>query len=89
MAFLPIPAKDYFNDFSIAIEDYEIIRNSVSVESYQGIFNDDEFGEHIAFLMGATIEIGDVLVTPTKSYIVKSIDYDSYNGKPELIKAYF
>lgn len=31
----------------------------------------------------------DVLMCETKNYIVKAIDYDTYNGQPELIKAYF
>jgi len=89
MASLPVPAQTYFNDFSFDLMEYVIKRDSKSIGSFQGLPNKDESGKHIAFLMDAAIKSEDVLISGNISFVVKSVDYDTYNGKPELIKAYF
>ncbi len=89
MAHIPVPASTYFNDFSFELIEYTVKRNSCVIGSFQGLSNKDESGQHIAFLMDAAIKEGDILISGNKSYVVKSVDYDTYNGNPELIKAYF
>lgn len=89
MTSLPVSAKTYFDDFAFDLVEYSVKRNSNVIGSYQGLLNEDEDGHHIAFLIGADIKVGDVLTAGNKSYIIKSIDFDTYNGNSELMKTYF
>ncbi|WP_338754240.1 hypothetical protein [Bacillus sp. FJAT-52991] len=90
MASLPIPAKIYFNDFSFDLVTYSIKRNSEVIASAQGLSNKDEDGTHIGFLIDTDIKVGDVLISPyNESFVVSRIGYDTYNGNPEMIKAYY
>lgn len=89
MASLPIPAKKYFNDFSFDLVNYTVNRDSKVIGIFNGLTNTDENGQHISFLMDATINVGDVLTSTNKSYVIKSVEYDTYQGNPDLIKAYF
>lgn len=90
MGSLPVPAKTFFADFSFDLLTYTVNRDSEVVATVEGLSNSDEDGRHIAFLIGADIEVGDVLISSTgERFVVKRIGYDTYNGKPELIKAYY
>lgn len=90
MGALPVPAKTFFQDFAFDLLTYTIERDSKVVATAEGLRNSDEDGKHIAFLIGPDIEIGDVLISSTgEKFIVKHIGYDTYNGQPELIKAYY
>lgn len=89
MGFLPIPGEMYINDFPDKIC-YSIYRNDTLLTKTDGLTNSDEDGKHIAFLYGTDINAGDKIQTANgKSYIVKFIDTDDYNGKPAIIKAYY
>ena len=89
MSELPIPAKQYFNDFSFDLIEYEVKRKNEIIGSCKGLTSGDEKGRHIAFLMDASILPGDVLITSNKTFVIHRIDYDHYNGSPELLKAYY
>ncbi|MEA0555600.1 hypothetical protein U1P98_12820 [Lysinibacillus irui] len=89
MAALPIPANQYFNDFSFDLIEYEVKRKNVIVGNFKGLLNKDENGRHIAFLMDASILPGDVLTASHQSFVIRSIEHDHYNGTPELLKAYY
>lgn len=89
MATLPIPAKMFFDDFSFDLVTYQIERNSKAVTSTKGLANKDEHGKHIYFLIGTDVQIGDTLRSNNESFVVGRIDYDTYNGTPEMIKAYY
>ncbi|RDY30326.1 hypothetical protein [Lachnotalea glycerini] len=89
MGVLPIPGKIYLNDFpDKAI--YTVKRNDTIIGEFNGLTNDDEGGCHIAFLYGSDIQIGDIITAAHFSPItVVSTSIDTYNGKPEIIKAYY
>jgi len=89
MGVLPIPAKMYFDDFSFELLNYALIRNSQTISNLNGLIDSDEDGKHIKFLIGPDIAVNDVLSLGNKSYIVSSIEFDTFNGKLEIIKAYF
>lgn len=89
MGILPIPAKMYFDDFSFDLINYSLIRNSQTITNLNGMIDSDEDGKHIKFLIGSDIKINDVLSSGNKSYIVSSIDFDTFNGNVEIIKAYY
>lgn len=89
MASLPIPAKDFFRDFDFDLLDYKVLRASQRVAELKGMLNKDDDGQHIAFLLGFDILPGDILAHGPKTYTIKSVDFDTYNGNPEMIKAYY
>lgn len=89
MGVLPIPAKRFFDDFSFDLVDCDIKRNSKNVGRFKGLYNKDEGGQHIAFLIDADVKSGDVLTVSNNTFVVKCIEYDHYNGSPELLKAYY
>lgn len=89
MGFLPIPGEIYLNDFPDKTH-YSIYRNNGLVATADGLTNTDEDGKHIAFLYGTNVAAGDNIRSSSgKSYDVKFIDTDDYNGKPSIIKAYY
>lgn len=88
MAENPIPATVFFQDFAFDLKDYQVLRNSILVDHAQGLSNRDEGGKHIAFLYGLEIYPGDVLVSNGSQFTVRSVGYDTFQGKPDLIKAY-
>jgi diaminopimelate decarboxylase len=89
MAVLPIPGKIYINDFPDKAL-YVIKRNSVVIGEFQGLINTDENGNHVAFLYGTTVQSGDIITADYFTPVtVVSTDIDTYNGKPEIIKAYY
>ncbi|MFA9464081.1 MAG: hypothetical protein ACERKN_07280 [Velocimicrobium sp.] len=89
MGHLPIPAEQYFKDFSFELETYTINRNSINCGSALGLLGNDEDGKHIAFLLGCDITPGDVLICDSRSYVISSVVYDKYSGQPELLKALY
>ena len=89
MGTLLIPAKVYFDDFSFDLLEYQVHRNSQNIGTYSGLINKDELGNHIAFLLECDIKPNDILSCNNKTYIVSDIDYDYYDGNPEILKAYF
>lgn len=89
MGLLPVPGKIYLNDFPDKTL-YTITRNNVIVGKSDGLTNRDEDGKHIAFLFGTDIQIGDVISADyIKPVTVNLTGIDTYNGKPEIIKAYY
>ncbi len=89
MASLPVPAKTFFNDFVFDLLNYGIERNSIIIATLQGLANKDEDGKHIAFLLPCDVQVGDVLINGSRRFAVKNIEFDLYNGRPELLKAYY
>ncbi|EPY07450.1 hypothetical protein PAALTS15_10005 [Paenibacillus alvei TS-15] len=89
MATLPVPARIFFNDFAFELVDYSVKRNSEVVSSASGLPSDENGRRYIAFLMDASIICGDILTSDSGSFEVTEIAYDSYNGKPDMIKAYY
>lgn len=89
MASLPVSAKTYFKDFAFDLVNYDIERNSNIIATLQGLANKDEGGKHIAFLLPCDIQIGDVLMHENLRLLVKNIEVDTFDGKPELLKAYY
>lgn len=89
MAELPVPAKTFFDDFSFSLLPYKIKRSNSVIATLQGLSNEDEYGTHIAFLHGADIQIGDILLGDGEEYLVKKVKEDTYHGTPELTKAYY
>lgn len=93
MATLPVPAKMFFDDFSFDILDYTIKDGNTIIGTYRGLSNADEFGDYICFLQSDSPNIseGNIICTGSthESFIVIKIAYDFYDGKPELVKAYY
>ncbi|MFC9540766.1 hypothetical protein ACFTQ7_12870 [Lysinibacillus sp. NPDC056959] len=87
MASLPIPAKMFF---SFDLVTYSIKRDSKIIASAQDPPNRGSSGAYISFLIGTDIDINDVLITADdENFNVTRVSYDTYNGKQELIKAYY
>lgn len=92
MGSLPIPATMFFADFSFDLLDYNVLSTSTVVGTYRGLSNSDEHGDYIGFLVNdqPQISVGDRISTTDglECYTVKKIEFDRYNGKPDLLKAY-
>ena len=88
MADLPVPAEVFFSDFSFDLVEYQIERSGEIISSAKGLLNKDEDGRHIAFMYGTDVRVGDVLLC-NKPIKVKNVCVDTFEGNPELLKAYF
>ena len=92
MSSIPIPGKLYFSDFADDVLEYEVYDKDKLVGTYRGLTNSDEGGQLIHFLISEKpdISVGNILRTKDglESFSVRRIEYDRYNGKPELMKAY-
>lgn len=93
MGFLPIPAGMFFEDFEQDVLEYNILDHDALISTYRGLSNSDEGGNYIGFLMSdqPQISIGNIIRTADglESYKVSQISYDRYEGKAELLKAYY
>ncbi len=89
MGTLLIPARIYFDDFSFDTLEYIATRNSSTVGTFAGLIDKDENGNYIGFLSECSIQSGDILTSGNKTYIVSNVDFDYYNNKPEMLKAYY
>ncbi len=89
MAYLPIPAKQYFDDFAFDLTDCTIVRDGVEVSKAKGLSNKERGKKYMSFLIGVDIVPGDTLRFNGEAHSVQRIDYDSYNGENQLIKAFF
>lgn len=93
MGHLPIPAKMLFNDFANEVLEYNVLDNGAVIGTYRGLSNSDEDGKYIGFLAddNPVIVVNNVICTTDglEKYQVRQIAYDRYNGKPELLKAYY
>lgn len=89
MGQLPVPGEIYLNDFPDKTT-YTITRDGQAIGDFDGLTNSDEGGNHIAFLYGTKIEIGDIISSEFETPIkVKATGIDTYNGTAEIIKAYY
>ncbi len=88
MSELPVSAEQYFADFSFDLADYRIIRKGKYVATVKGLDNSSHGQQFVSFLYGADIQIGDMLQTGTTILFVARLDYDTYNGKKQLINAF-
>ena len=89
MSDLPIPAKQYFDDFAFDLEDYKIIRGGKGLCTAKGLTNSEKGRPYVSFLVGLDLRVGDVLLHGKDCLSVLDLDTDSYNGEPQIIKAYF
>lgn len=93
MGNLPVPANIFFADFASDILEYNIMDNNALIATYRGLPNSDEGGDYIGFLMSdqPNISVGNTINTSDclETFKIIQISYDRYNGKPELLKAYY
>ena len=89
MGALPVPVDMFFNDFAFDLLDYDVKRNGEIIATIKGLKNSDEDGDYIAFKMECDIKFGDALICGSRRHIIKLVDYDHYNGKPAMQKAYY
>ncbi len=93
MGYMPIPADMLFKDFAMKVLEYNVLTNNSVAGTYQGVPGDDEDGEYIGFRMSdqPQISVGDTLCTVDglENYHVTKVSFDRYEGKPELLKAYY
>ena len=93
MSALPVPASVYFDDFAFDVKEYDVLANGQKIGSYRGLKNSENGKPYIHFLLSENpqITVGNILrdVSGLSDYMVVAIGQDEYNGKPELIKAYF
>lgn len=87
MASLPIPGEQYFRDFAFDAVDYSIERNGTVVASARGLSNSEHGRAYIHFPLGTDIRPGDVLVAGNSRFNVRTVETDTYNGEPSLLKA--
>lgn len=89
MGVLPVSVNTFFSDFAFDLFDYIVRRNNEVIATYEGLKNADEDGNYIAFKMDCDIKFGDILLRDNRKYVVKLVDYDYYEGKPAMLKAYY
>lgn len=87
MASLPIPGELYFRDFAFDAVDYSIEREGTVVASTRGLSNSDHGQAYIHFPLGTDIRPGDVLIAGSSRFNVRTVETDTYNGEPSLLKA--
>ncbi len=89
MAFLPVPASQYFSDFSFDLVEYTIIRGNESLGTAKGLTNTDGSGQYVSFLIGIDLRVGDVLQNGSTRLEVTRLSLDSYNGEDQMVNAYY
>ncbi len=93
MGSLPIPAAMFFDDFASETLKYNVLDNDTVIGTYTGLPNSDEGGTYIGFLVSdqPNISSGNILCSADgiEKFHIHQISYDRYNGKPELLKAYY
>lgn len=93
MGYLPIPVDMYFKDFAMEVLEYNVLNNNNVIGTYKGLSNSDEDGTYIGFKMSdqPQISVGNTLCTVDglEEYQIIKVSYDRYEGKPELLKAYY
>lgn len=87
MASLPIPGDQYFSDFAFDAVDYSIERSGTVIASVRGLSSSNHGQSYIHIPLGTDIRPGDVLVAGSSRFIVRTVEIDTYNGEPSLLKA--
>lgn len=87
MASLPVPGEQYFRDFAFDAVDYSIERNGAVIASVRGLPNGGHGLAYIHLPLGTDIRPGDVLIAGSSRVIVRTVETDTYNGEPSLLKA--
>lgn len=87
MSALPIPGELYFRDFEFDMEEYSIEREGAEIASVCGLSNNERGQAYIHVPLGTDIRPGDVLIRGTSHIPVRTVEIDTYDGKPSLIKA--
>lgn len=87
MASLPILGEQYFRDFAFDTVDYSIEREGTVIASVRGLSNNDHGQAYIHIPLGTDIRSGDVLVAGNTRFNVRTVETDTYNGEPSLLKA--
>lgn len=89
MSILPVLAKQYFSDFSFSLIDVIVKRNGETIAVVQGLENKEHGKRYIHFFADTNIQVGDTMEIDSDTFEVLSIDFDSYNGEKQLIKAFY
>lgn len=89
MASLPVSGEQYFRDFAFDVVEYSIEREGVMITSARGLSNVEHGAKYIHFLLGTDIRPGDVLIASSSRFNVRTVETDTYNGEPSLLKALF
>lgn len=93
MGHMPISADMLFRNFAIEVLEYNVLNNNFLTGTYQGLPGDDEDGQYICFRMSdqPQISVGNTLRTidELENHQITNISYDRYEGKPEILKAYY
>lgn len=89
MSVLPVPAKQYFQDFAFSLIDVTVKRHGERISIYQGLENREHGKRYIHFFVDADIQVGDVIEMDSVSFEVLSISYDTYEGEKQLIKVFY
>ncbi|SHM77113.1 hypothetical protein SAMN02746066_03249 [Anaerosporobacter mobilis DSM 15930] len=84
MSELPVSSKVFFSDFSFDLLQYTVNRSGLT---YNGLI--DEQYHYISFHVTDDIIKGDILVSSNGTYTISKIVYDTYNGVPDLLRAFF
>ncbi len=88
MASLPVSGEQYFQDFAFDVLEYALERNGIVISSVRGLTNSDRGRAYIHIPLGTDIRPGDVLVSGSSRFNVRSVEVDTYNGEPSLLKAF-
>lgn len=87
MASLPVPGEQYFRDFAFDTVDYSIERKGTVIASAHGLSNSEHGQAYIHFPLGTDIRAADVLVAGSSRFNVRTVETDTYNAEPSLLKA--
>jgi hypothetical protein len=87
MASLPVPGEQYFRDFAFDAVDYDVERDGAVIASVRGLSNSDHGRPYIHIPLGSDVRPGDTLVAGASRFNIRTVEIDTYNGEPSLLKA--
>ncbi len=86
MASLPVPGEQYFRDFAFDTVDYSIERDGAVIASVRGLPNSDHGLAYIHVPLGTDIRPGDSFVAESSRFIIRTVETDTYDGEPSLLR---
>lgn len=88
MSAIPVPPEVYFSDFEFDCKPYKVLRKKQFITTLKGLDNEENDQCYIHFQVNSDVKSGDYLECFNQTFLVTSIEYDTYNGEPALLKAY-
>jgi len=79
----------HFRDFAFDLVKYNVKRKNSNVATVEGLPDMEDGIRYIHFPYGNDVKVGDVLCSDDLELTITKISIDTYQGKPELLKAHY